>query len=839
MRLNGRFCRHEGPINHQNYLEFSGCNSLISPQIAFKIGTLPDETLLDVAARVLLKFHLHRMSRTSGDGRVARPIRDIAVSKSGLVVEPLEQKLVLSGAALFATLADDIDGRALDDQESKPASPAALAPSVAAADLAFSADDLTIDEQAEAADVVQHNVHNVGSEEPLLVDDEQAFDNLEEALEDDLEQIYSEVSHARHADRDDARVSDIRVVTEAEIEHKRRADSGVLHGVQSVVTTLWGDIHSGRGPPVEAAGNVQPEVLTHTEDSANPTRLTSSEIAGSRSEYTSVISTSQADFFDSNPVSNASLDDVQTVLDQAILLWTTQGISAGQHDRLQHLTVTFEHLPGNMLGFVDGDAIVLDTTAAGYGWFVDQTPSESSEFDDPRGAAKERLDLLSVLVHEVGHVLGLDHDADSEVMQAEIYPGVRRLPHGNTTIVDLSPVSAAAHSTSTLDASEQTTGDITFVLSGTDTVTVTGVSGTLTNGLHDGSYTGITSITGGGANDRFTIENGAGTTVTFNGGPGDDQVVIEDGATTTLTFNGDDGTDSIVNQAGTSGTVTPATVETFIDRPLLFIHGFGGSFSRDVTPSGLETYYLTRGIHPDSLQPEPLSNSDRDLVQTIENLGYVNGTSPTSITGTFFSALWDYRTPVVDHSSLDGVDNGLLTNVTAGSIQDASFDSSLDYLAYWLDQATNDWTTLTGSAPPTVDVITHSTGGLVSKAYIQSAAYGAAANLPKVNQLVQVGVPNQGTGQTFAMINNDFSVKSAARVGGLVVDTAWDLVHDQAKTITNPDGSTWDAGTIPAEVGLSIVVCRHPEQLTAELRLSGFRCGRFRGVHDIACRIRR
>jgi hypothetical protein len=308
-------------------------------------------------------------------------------------------------------------------------------------------------------------------------------------------------------------------------------------------------------------------------------------------------------------------------------------------------------------------------------------------------------------------------------------------------------------------------------------VTVSGITGTLTNGLHDGDYSGVTSITGGSDAD---------------------QLVVEDGATITPSFDGGAGTDSVINrtQYGTTAVLTTSHVETFIDRPLLYIHGFGGSFAADTSPAGLEEYFLNRGIAPDKLASEPFSDSDKDLVQTIVNVGYVNGTNQPSVTGTFFSALWDYRTPVAVTD--DGVRDGLLSDVTAASLQDSTFDSALDYLAHWLNEATVDWQSLTGSVPASVDMITHSTGGVVSRAYIQSAAYGAAANLPKVNQLVQVGVPSQGTGQTFAMINNDFSLKSTARAGGMIVNFAWELLNS-GKTITNPDGTTITNASLPAE----------------------------------------
>src|SRR6185369_7400453 len=78
--------------------------------------------------------------------------------------------------------------------------------------------------------------------------------------------------------------------------------------------------------------------------------------------------------------------------------------------------------------------IYLDANAAGRGWFVDPTPWEDSEFapgvaDSP---AAGRVDLLTVLAHEMGHILGRDDDHETDPMtgnvMADVLPlGVRRI----------------------------------------------------------------------------------------------------------------------------------------------------------------------------------------------------------------------------------------------------------------------------------------------------------------------------------------------------------------------------------------------------------------------------
>ncbi|MHA3773190.1 Calx-beta domain-containing protein [Verrucomicrobiota bacterium sgz303538] len=119
---------------------------------------------------------------------------------------------------------------------------------------------------------------------------------------------------------------------------------------------------------------------------------------------------------DSATDGNLSQAELDVLVSAAIARWQAAGISGEQLALLQHVSFTVKDMPGYYLGEANGTQITLDVDGAGNGWFVDSTPLDDSEFAGTgtrlgataNGGAAGRVDALTTVMHEMGHVLGLD-----------------------------------------------------------------------------------------------------------------------------------------------------------------------------------------------------------------------------------------------------------------------------------------------------------------------------------------------------------------------------------------------------------------------------------------------
>lgn len=127
---------------------------------------------------------------------------------------------------------------------------------------------------------------------------------------------------------------------------------------------------------------------------------------------------------------NLTDDELAELADAAEQRWIASGLSDEQVAALDSIAYSIVDLEADIIGLADGYEIVIDLDAAGEGWFIDTTPFDDSEFTAQKswttlrateGDAVYGIDLLSVLMHEQGHVLGLEDIYESANSDSIMY----------------------------------------------------------------------------------------------------------------------------------------------------------------------------------------------------------------------------------------------------------------------------------------------------------------------------------------------------------------------------------------------------------------------------------
>jgi len=124
--------------------------------------------------------------------------------------------------------------------------------------------------------------------------------------------------------------------------------------------------------------------------------------------------------------------------------WIDVGVSAEKFDGIKFSVSSRVGIYGrDTLAVTIGSQILFSpyAGAGSWSWFVDCTPFKHEEFNPgsayagftalPKSAAYGNMDLLTVFIHEIGHVIGLGHEdllGDCDVMAPYLEAGVRRLP---------------------------------------------------------------------------------------------------------------------------------------------------------------------------------------------------------------------------------------------------------------------------------------------------------------------------------------------------------------------------------------------------------------------------
>jgi hypothetical protein len=229
----------------------------------------------------------------------------------------------------------------------------------------------------------------------------------------------------------------------------------------------------------------------------------------------------------------------------------------------------------------------------------------------------------------------------------------------------------------------------------------------------------------------------------------------------------------------------PASLPTGVDNPL-------------AAPALLSDFGLHLGAPPQQLTATfdlkylGIRSPYLDLYNSFIARGYRPGVD-------LFMAAHDWRMPVAPE---DGVRDGHLSKVTSALItQNKTFQFGVQYVGYWLKQVNATWVrTHPGEPCPGVDIIAHSEGYLLARAYVSSPAYGAtytvspghAARLPRVLHFVGLAGPNEGASEVFNWWNNNYLGANGGSLaeGGLynLLEPIYFGVVNLGWTVAGPDG---------------------------------------------------
>jgi glutamine cyclotransferase len=133
-------------------------------------------------------------------------------------------------------------------------------------------------------------------------------------------------------------------------------------------------------------------------------------------------------------------EQLAPIVTEAVRRWKAAGLDAAQVALLRSVRYEIGDLgSGGELGLTSlyGNLVRLDDDGAGRGWFVDATPGDDAEFGFvvtpvEQSGAVGGYDLLTVVMHELGHTIGLDSldptITPHDLLTATLPTGTRRLP---------------------------------------------------------------------------------------------------------------------------------------------------------------------------------------------------------------------------------------------------------------------------------------------------------------------------------------------------------------------------------------------------------------------------
>lgn len=143
---------------------------------------------------------------------------------------------------------------------------------------------------------------------------------------------------------------------------------------------------------------------------------------------------------------------------------------------------------------------------------------------------------------------------------------------------------------------------------------------------------------------------------------------------------------------------------------------------------------ITKPYSPLHLVAEQVNHSYDELLASLQREGYTLGRD-------LFFAAYDWRLPV------------LVNPADPSEVlwdRDGVFESGVEYLDWWITRAKQAWRGRYGSINGfSVNIVAHSMGGLLARAYVQEGVNAGQKTVP-VSNLIMLGTPNHGSVSTYA-----------------------------------------------------------------------------------------
>jgi hypothetical protein len=189
---------------------------------------------------------------------------------------------------------------------------------------------------------------------------------------------------------------------------------------QTVTVTLLGRATGN----VNHAFTVQLSAPTGGATISSTANTSTVTITGTSAQVASTVAPAGSD---PTPLTTAALQPVIAAAERA---WEAAGVSAWRFAHVRFVITT--QLPVGEIGYTAGSTVYIDATGAGFGWYTGRGPGAfgASGIALAGGPAAGRMDLLTVVMHELGHILGLPDGcacgAATTLMQATLPAGQRR-----------------------------------------------------------------------------------------------------------------------------------------------------------------------------------------------------------------------------------------------------------------------------------------------------------------------------------------------------------------------------------------------------------------------------